>query len=65
MLEFEEQLTQKEIIDETMLPPRTVRYALSLLISEGFIQKHVSLRDSRQGLYRVLKKMKKTSKIKK
>jgi len=61
VLEYEDQLTQKEIIEETMLPPRTVRYALSLLISEGFVQKRVSLRDSRQGLYRVTKKMKKKS----
>ena len=46
MLEYEEQLTQKEIIDEIKLPPRIVRYALPLLISEGFIQKPISLRDS-------------------
>ena len=65
MLESEEQLTQKEIIDETMLPPRIVRYALSSLISEGFIQKRVSLRDGGQGLYRVSKKMRKTAKTKK
>ncbi|NHJ13864.1 MAG: winged helix-turn-helix transcriptional regulator [Candidatus Thorarchaeota archaeon] len=56
VLEYQGQLTQKEIIEETMLPARTVRYALSLLISEGLIKKHISLRDSRQGIYSVTKK---------
>jgi NAD+ kinase len=56
VLEYQGRLTQKEIIEETMLPARTVRYALSLLISEGLIRKHVSLRDSRQGVYNVTKK---------
>ncbi len=51
VLEYNDQLTQKQIIEESMLPSRTVRYALSLLISEGLIQKHTSLRDSRQALY--------------
>ncbi|MHA2162389.1 MAG: hypothetical protein ACXAEB_09770 [Candidatus Thorarchaeota archaeon] len=53
VLEYKGQLTQKGIIEETMLPSRTVRYALSLLISEGLVSKHLSLRDSRQGLYEV------------
>jgi len=51
VLEYNDQLTQKQIIEESMLPSRTVRYALSLLISEGLIQKQTSLRDSRQALY--------------
>jgi NAD+ kinase len=53
VLEYQGQLTQKEIVDETLLPPRTVRYALSILISDGLVSKRVSLRDSRQGLYRM------------
>ena len=56
VLEYQGQLSQKEIIEETMLPPRTVRYALSLLMSEGLITKKLSLRDSRQGLYHVTNK---------
>ena len=56
VLEYKGQLSQKEIIEETLLPPRTVRYALSLLMSEGVIMKRISLRDSRQGLYQVKKK---------
>ncbi|TFG30924.1 winged helix-turn-helix transcriptional regulator [Candidatus Thorarchaeota archaeon] len=53
VLEYQGQLSQKEIIEETKLPPRTVRYALSLLMSEGLVMKHLSLRDSRQGIYKV------------
>ncbi|MHA1926053.1 MAG: MarR family transcriptional regulator [Candidatus Thorarchaeota archaeon] len=53
VLEYQGQLTQKEIVEETLLPARTVRYALSILISDGLVSKRVSLRDSRQGLYRV------------
>jgi NAD+ kinase len=53
VLEYQGQLTQKEIVEETLLPARTVRYALSILISEGLVSKRVSLRDSRQGLYRM------------
>ncbi len=55
VLEYQGQLSQKEIIEETMLPARTVRYALSLLMSEGVVMKRLSLRDSRQGLYQVKK----------
>jgi NAD+ kinase len=56
VLEYKGQLSQKEIIEETMLPSRTVRYALSLLMSEGLITKKLSLRDSRQGFYNVTNK---------
>lgn len=56
VLEYQGQLSQKEIIEETLLPPRTVRYALSLLMSEGLVTKKLSLRDSRQGLYHVTNK---------
>ncbi len=56
VLEYQGQLSQKEIVDETMLPSRTVRYALSLLMSEGLVTKKLSLRDSRQGFYHVTNK---------
>ena len=55
VLEYQGQLSQKEIIEETKLPSRTVRYALSLLMSEGLVMKRLSLRDSRQGIYQVKK----------
>ncbi len=56
ILEYQGYLTQKQIIAETLLPSRTVRHALSILITEGFVKKRTSLRDSRQGLYGVIKK---------
>lgn len=56
VLEYKGQISQKEIIGETLLPPRTVRYALSLLMSQGLVSKKLSLRDSRQGLYNVTNK---------
>ena len=56
VLEYQGQLSQKELIEETMLPPRTVRYALSLLMNEGLVTKKISLRDSRQGLYHITNK---------
>jgi NAD+ kinase len=53
VLEYHGYMSQKELIEETKLPGRTVRYALSQLISAGLIEKRVSLRDSRQGLFKV------------
>jgi transcription initiation factor IIE alpha subunit len=44
-------LTQKEIIDKTYLPPRTVRYALGRLRSEKVITERFCFRDARQSLY--------------
>lgn len=44
ILEYEGQLTQKEIIEKTMLPSRTVRNALSILIRKGLIQRQVIIR---------------------
>jgi len=55
VLEYHEQMTQREIIDETKLPARTVRHAMAILISEGLVTKRLSLRDSRQGLFCVAK----------
>ncbi len=51
VLEYHGRLSQKKIIDETNLPPRTVRYALSLLVAESLVKKQISLRDSRQAMY--------------
>lgn len=53
VLEYEGPLTQKDIITKTLLPPRTVRHALSLLLKKGFIRKQPLLRDVRQDLYYV------------
>ena len=51
VLEYHDHMTQKEIVEETKLPPRTARHALSILLSEGLVTKHLSLRDSRQSLF--------------
>ncbi len=45
------QLTQKDIIRETYLPPRTVRYALSRLKDEHVLVERLHLVDARQSLY--------------
>jgi len=52
-LEYEGPLTQKDIIAKTLLPPRTVRHALSILLNKGLVQKQPLLRDARQDLYYV------------
>lgn len=51
MLETSGLLTQKEIIDKTYLPPRTVRYALNRLRTEKVITERFCFKDARQSLY--------------
>ncbi|GAB6286685.1 MAG: hypothetical protein STSR0009_28870 [Methanoregula sp.] len=51
VLETGKNLTQKDIINETSLPSRTVRYALNRLKDEQFlIERHYFI-DARQSLY--------------
>ncbi|MGA2122288.1 MAG: winged helix-turn-helix transcriptional regulator [Methanoregula sp.] len=51
MLENGSQLTQKDLIRETSLPSRTVRYALNRLKEEQIlIERHYFI-DARQSLY--------------
>jgi len=50
-LEFEGECTQKELVNETRLPARTVRYATSQLEEEELVKQQVSFRDARQKLY--------------
>ena len=45
------QLTQKDLIRETSLPSRTVRYALIRLKAEKFLIEHYYFIDARQSLY--------------
>jgi hypothetical protein len=42
---------QKEIINKTYLPARTVRYALSRLRNENILQERFCFQDARQSLY--------------
>ncbi|RLM77424.1 winged helix-turn-helix domain-containing protein, partial [Halobellus sp. Atlit-38R] len=37
ILDYEDTLTQSQIAEESLLPPRTVRYALSRLEDEGAV----------------------------
>jgi len=51
ILKYEDRLTQKEIIEMTMLPARTVRSGINYLLKNGLIIKTSSLRDTRQHIY--------------
>ncbi|MEM3382561.1 MAG: NAD(+)/NADH kinase [Nitrososphaerales archaeon] len=50
-LEYEGPLTQKDLVKKTMLPDRTARLALSLLIQKGLVRRRSMLRDARQKVY--------------
>lgn len=54
-LESKGQMTQKEIIRETILPSRTVRYALNRLKEEQILMERFYFIDSRQSLYEINK----------
>lgn len=51
ILQYEGPLTQKEIIEASVLPGRTVRSALEYLVKNGLVIKKTSLRDTRQSIY--------------
>ncbi|MDD5143492.1 winged helix-turn-helix domain-containing protein [Methanoregula sp.] len=51
VLESGEQLTQKDLIRETALPSRTVRYALDRLRDENLLVERHYFVDARQSLY--------------
>jgi NAD+ kinase len=52
-LEYEGPLGQREISEKTLLPPRTTRLALKLLLSKGLIKRTTDLRDARRRLYQI------------
>lgn len=53
MLEYEGEMSQKELIAKTFLPARTVRIALTRLLEKGHIHRKVSILDSRQKIYSI------------
>jgi len=55
LLEYEGSMTQKEIISESSLPARTVRHALTYLLDTGLMERHLTLRDTRQSVYTIKK----------
>ncbi|MFB6178169.1 MAG: MarR family transcriptional regulator [Halorientalis sp.] len=50
-LEYNETLTQSQLAEETLLPPRTVRYALNRLEEVGAVDSRFSFSDARKRIY--------------
>ena len=53
VLEYKGALTQKQIIQESMLSARTVRYALERLEELDVVEEDIYFADARQNLYEV------------
>ncbi len=53
VLEYDGPLTQQELSEETLLPTRTVRYAVSQLDDIGVVQSRFSFTDARKRVYRL------------
>jgi predicted transcriptional regulator len=53
VLEYNGPLTQKGIVEESMLSARTVRYALERLKAIGVVTEDVYFADARQNLYEI------------
>jgi DNA-binding MarR family transcriptional regulator len=51
VLEHEDTLTQSELAEETLLSPRTVRYAVSRLEEVEAVDSRFSFADARKRLY--------------
>ena len=51
VLEYNEELTQNQLVEETRLPSRTVRHALRRLQDGGFVDERHSFTDARKRLY--------------
>jgi DNA-binding MarR family transcriptional regulator len=51
VLDHNERLTQSRLAEETMLPPRTVRYALNRLEEVGAVESRFSFTDARMRVY--------------
>lgn len=50
-LEYEGDLTQAQLAESTLLPSRTVRYALAELEENDLVTARISFRDARQQIY--------------
>ncbi|SFR47441.1 MarR family transcriptional regulator [Halogeometricum limi] len=53
VLDYNETLTQSQLAEETLLPPRTVRYALSRLEEADAVDSRFSFSDARKRLYKL------------
>ena len=54
VLEYNGPLTQKGIVEESMLSARTVRYAHERLDEVGVVEEDVYFADARQNLYEII-----------
>jgi len=57
VLEYNGPLTQKGIVEESMLSARTVRYALERLEEVGVVDEDVYFADARQNLYEITEEL--------
>ncbi len=53
VLEYKGPMTQKDIVEESMLSARTVRYALERLEDIDIVTEDVYFADARQNLYEI------------
>jgi DNA-binding MarR family transcriptional regulator len=51
VLDYNDTLTQSQLAEETLLPPRTVRYALTRLEEEDVVDARFSFSDARKRIY--------------
>jgi DNA-binding MarR family transcriptional regulator len=51
VLEIDAPLSQAEVAEESLLPDRTVRYALTRLEERGLVRSQYSLQDARKQVY--------------
>ncbi|KTG09804.1 ArsR family transcriptional regulator [Haloprofundus marisrubri] len=51
VLDYNETMTQSQLAEETLLPPRTVRYALTRLEEQDVVDSRFSFSDARKRLY--------------
>jgi DNA-binding MarR family transcriptional regulator len=61
VLEYDGPLTQKQLIEESMLSARTVRYALERLEALDVVSEDAYFADARQNLYQVAAEAKETA----
>lgn len=53
VLEYDGPMTQKELVEESMLSARTVRYALDRLDDRDIVEEDIYFADARQSLYQL------------
>jgi len=51
VLEYNDTLTQSQLAEETLLPARTVRYALTRLEEQDVVESRFSFSDARKRIY--------------